>query len=215
MTFLNKLERHFGWIAIGNLPLYVVSAQAILYLWAMVNPGQEALLTMEPNLVRAGEYWRVFTFLFLVPFSHPLWAALYLYFQFICGQALENEWGSFRLTVFYLTGAIGCIAAAFIAGYDLQAAFYLNETVFLAFAALYPDFQILLFFILPIRIKWIAWISWARIAYGIFGAPWLLKLAILVSLSNYILFFSAGHARWVVDFVQRKVRRHKYRDFNG
>jgi len=214
MNFLNKLERNAGWLAIGNLPVYVVAAQAILYIWGMLNPGSEALLTMEPHLVRAGEYWRIFTFLFLVPFQHPLWTALFLYFQFICGQALENEWGSFRLTIFYLTGAVGCIAAAFIAGYDLSAAFYLNETIFLAFAALYPDFQILLFFVIPIRIKWIAWFTWARIALGIFGAPGLLKVAILVSLSNYFLFFAGPHYRSVRERIERWNHRRRYRGFN-
>src|SRR5262245_31818898 len=105
MNLVNSLERRLGWLAIGNLPVYVVAAQAILYIWGMVNPGQEELLTMEPHLVMAGEWWRVFTFLFLVPFQNPLWAFLFLYFQFLCGQALEREWGSFHLTLFYLVGA--------------------------------------------------------------------------------------------------------------
>jgi hypothetical protein len=215
MNVLNRLERSLGWIAVGNLPVYVVSAQAILYIWNMVNPGQEALLTMEPARVMAGEWWRVLTFLFLVPFQHPLWTLLFLYFQFLCGQALENEWGSFRLTLFYLVGAIGCIVAAFIAGFDLEAAFYLNETIFLAFAALYPEFQILLFFVLPVKIKWIAWFTWARILLGIFGAPWILKLAILISLSNYFLFFSKDHAQALTSWVRLKWHRRRYKDFQG
>jgi hypothetical protein len=214
MNLLDKLERSLGWLAIGNLPVYVVSAQAILYIWSMIYPGQEALLTMEPALVANGEWWRVITFLFLVPFQHPLWTFLFLYFQFLCGQTLEREWGSFRLTIFYLTGAAGCIAAAFVAGYDLSAAFYLNETIFLAFAALYPDFQILLFFVLPIRIKWIAWFTWIRIIIGIAGAPWILKLAILISLSNYFLFFSRSHVEALVGYFRRVAHRRRYKDWN-
>lgn len=207
MNLLTKLERHVGWLAIGNLPVYVVSAQAILYLWIMMNPGQEGLLTMEPAAVLAGDWWRILTFLFLVPFQHPLWTALFLYFQFLCGQSLESEWGSFRLTMFYVTGAIGCIVAAFIAGYDLSAAFYLNETIFLAFAALYPEFSILLFFVIPVKIKWLAWFTWARIIFGIIGAPGILKVAILISLSNYFLFFSKSH----IDALRATIRRINYR----
>jgi hypothetical protein len=213
MNFLNRLERSFGWIAIGNLPVYVVSAQAILYIWNLVNPGQQALLMMDPDLVRAGEWWRILTFLFLIPFQHPLWALLFLYFQFICGQALENEWGSFRLTLFYLTGAAGCIVAAFVAGFGLDSAFYLNETIFLAFAALYPEFQILLFFVLPVKIKWIAWFTWARIILGILGAPWIFKIAILISLSNYFLFFSKEHVEAITGWVRTRRHRRRLKDF--
>lgn len=215
MNLLNKLERPLGWMAVGNLPIYVVAAQAILYLWGLAYPGQEHLLTMEPSRVMAGEWWRVLTFLFLVPFQNVLFTALYLYFQFVCGQALENEWGSFRLTMYYLLGAAGCIVGAFVAGTDLQSAFYLNETIFLAFAALYPDFRILLFFIIPVKIKWIAWFAWARILLVIFYAPWIFKLAVLISLSNYFFFFSKTHVESVTAWVRLRAHRRRFKDFQS
>lgn len=130
----------------------------------------------------------------------------------MCGQALENEWGSFRLTLFYVVGALGCIAGAFVAGYDLNAAFYLNETIFLAFAALYPEFQILLFFILPVKIKWLAWFTWGRIILGIIGAPWILKLAILISLSNYFIFFSKSDVASIAGWVRLRMHRRRFKD---
>ncbi|MBV9080962.1 MAG: rhomboid family intramembrane serine protease [Elusimicrobia bacterium] len=211
-NFLNRLERSLGWLAIGNLPVYVVTAQAILYVWTLVNPGNEHLLVMQPDLVLHGEVWRLLTFLFLIPFQSILWAFFYLYFQYVCGVTLEQEWGSFRFTLFYLVGALGCIAGAFIAGQDLTSAFYLNETVFLAFAALYPDYEILLFLILPIRIKWLAWLTWAQILFGFVMSPWLFRLAILVSLSNYFLFFSESHYQSLSAAWQRRQNRRRHKD---
>lgn len=215
MRLLDKLERPFGWISIGHLPVYVVSAQGLLYLWTLIHPGQEAWLAMDPQAVLAGEWWRLLTFLFLIPFENPLFVLLFLYFQYVCGETLENEWGSFRFTFFYLVGAMGCMVAAFIGGYGLSGAFYLNDTVFLAFAALYPDLQILLLGLIPIRVKWLAWFTWILIALGFKAAPtWGLRLAILISLSNYFLFFSASHVRSLVGFVRRMNHKRRYRDWN-
>jgi hypothetical protein len=215
MDLLNRLERPLGWIAIGGLPVYVVAAQAILFVWTMLNPGSAHLLMMDPYLVVQGhEWWRVLTFLFLVPFDNAIWAFFFLYFQFVCGQALENEWGSFRLTLFYLLGALGCIAAAFIVGQDLSAAFFLNDTVFLAFAALYPDYQVYLFLILPLRVKWLAWFVWARILLTMIGSPWLFRLGIVVSLANYFIFFSGHHVQTVRELIARARHRRRYRGFD-
>jgi hypothetical protein len=110
---------------------------------------------------------------------------------------------------------MGCMVAAFIGGYGLSGAFYLNDTVFLAFAALYPDLQILLLGLIPIRVKWLAWFTWILIALGFKAAPtWGLRLAILISLSNYFLFFSASHVRSLVGFVRRMNHKRRYRDWN-
>lgn len=215
MDLINRLERRIGWIAIGGLPVYVVAAQAIVFVWTLMNPDGAHLLMMDPQrVIHLGEWWRLLTFLFLVPFSSPIWAFFFLYFQFVCGQALEGEWGSFRLTLFYLTGALGCMAAAFIVGADLSAAFFLNETIFLAFAALYPDFQILLFFILPVKVKWLAWFVWLRIVLSMIGAPGLFKLGILISLSNYFIFFLPQHIAAIRAAYRSHRHRRRFKDFD-
>lgn len=214
MNPLNRLERSFGWMAIGHLPIYVVMAQAITFLWTWQNPEAIHLLTLDPWLVLHGrELWRLLTFLFIVPFDNPIWAFFYLYFQYMCGITLEQEWGSFPLTLFYLVGAVGATAAAFLVGNDMSGAFYFNDAVFLAFAALYPNFQLLLFLILPLRVKWIAWFTWARIAWGFFNVPILYKIAILLSLSHYFLFFSRTHFLQLREMIQRYRHRQKYKDF--
>ncbi len=215
MNLLNRLERSFGWMAIGHLPIYIVTAQALLYVWATLNPEATHLLMLDPYAVRNGEIWRLLTFLFMIPFQNVIFTFFYLYFQYLCGTALEEEWGSFPLTIFYLVGALGAIAASFLVGGNTQGAFYFNETIFLAFAALYPNFTILLFFFIPLKVKWIAWFTWIHILFGLYGAPLVWKLAVFISLANYFLFFSKRHFNQVRDVIQRYRHRQRYKDFNN
>jgi hypothetical protein len=212
VNFLPRLERYFGWIAVGGLPIYIVAAQAIPYIWTLQSPEAIHWLSMDPYAVQSGEYWRVLTFLFIVPFQNPILVLFYLYFQYFCGVALEEEWGSFRFTLFYLFGVVMSIAAAFLVGGDVNGAFYLNETTFLAFAAMHPNFQVLFFFIIPLRVKWIAWLAWAQIIWSFIPLPWIWKIAVLLSLSNYFVFLGASHATQFQEWFQRM--RHKQRHKN-
>lgn len=213
MNFLNRLEKHFGWMAIGHIPVYIVTAQAFLWMWGLFNPEITPWLTLEPQLVRYNhEYWRVLTFLFLTPFDNPIFTLLYLYFQYMCGVELEHEWGSFPLTLFYFVGAVGNIAAAFLVGGDMRGALFFNDVIFLAFAAMYPNFPILFFFIIPLKIKWIAWLTWARIGYMFFTSVGMYKVAILLSLANYFLFFGKRHYDFVVDAIRSYRHRQRYKE---
>ena len=205
MNFLRRLERALGWITIGHLPVYIVTAQAIVYFWMMVNPGSGGLLVFDPvRIVYANEYWRAVTFLFVPPRMHPIFLFFFLYFLYLCGRSLEEEWGSFRLTLFYLVGALLSIGAGFLSGGLLNTAFYLNETIFLAFAALYPNFTVHLFLVLPVKVKWLAWFVWAHIAFSLFASPWPLKIAILLSITNFFLFFGGHYASEVKAWIRRK-----------
>jgi hypothetical protein len=147
-----------------------------------------------------------------VPVQNPFFAFFYLYIQYFFGTALEDEWGSFRFTLFYLMGALTSIAAAFLVGGDVNGAFYLNETTFLAFAALHPEFQILFFFVIPLKVKWIGWLAWAQIIWTFVPLPLIWKLALLVSLSNYFLFLGGLHLTQLRDGIERF--RHKQRHKN-
>jgi membrane associated rhomboid family serine protease len=216
MNLLNSLEKKMGWLAIGNLPLYIVTTQAIVYVWMMLNPGSGSLLGLHPDLVvHRHEYWRLITFLFVLdPLPNPLFAFFFLYLLYVYGTALEQTWGSFQFTLFYLTGAVGTMIAAFVFG-GADGAFYLNTSIFLAFAALHPDFQLLLFFIIPVKIKWLAWLTWAYFAYNFWGSPTSAKVALIASLLNYFLFFGWTHALWVVDVVRRYRHRQRYKNMLG
>jgi hypothetical protein len=108
--------------------------------------------------------------------------------SFLIGSSLEQEWGSFKFNVYYFMGIIGTIIAAFISGNPVTA-MYLNLSLFLAFAKIYPDYELLLFFILPAKVKYLAWIELAFIGFTIITAPVSIKLAAAASLFNYLIFF--------------------------
>ncbi len=214
MSVLTALERKIGWITIHHLPIYIVTAQAILYVWGMINPGALSLLTLDRAAVIYGrEYWRLLTVLFVTPVQNPLFAIFFHYLFYAYGSALEYEWGSFRFTLFYLTGAVATAAASFLFG-NWDGAFYLNTTIFLAFAAVHPDFQLLLFFVLPIKIKWLAWLTWAWLLYTMIVSPLPVKVAILISLFNYFLFFARQHGSDCLAYFRRLRHRRRYKDWN-
>ena len=117
-----------------------------------------------------------------------LWIFFALYFYYMIGSNLEHAWGAFKFNIFYFCGIILTIIASFLTGAPATAA-YLNLSLFLAFAHLYPDFQLLIFFILPVKVKYLAVLTWLYIAYTVIFEPLPLKIMALVPVVLYLLFF--------------------------
>lgn len=189
MKILNKLERRFGRYAIPNLMFYIIGFNFLVFVLSYVNKGVDVVgtLALVPRLVMAGEVWRLFTYLFIPPSFSLFWILFVLYFYYIVGTGLEHEWGSFRFNVYYLAGMIGTTISAFISG--SATALYLNLSLFLAFAHVFPNFQILLFFIIPVKVKYLAWLNWVFFIFTLMTAPMAGKLAAIASISNFFLFF--------------------------
>lgn len=190
MNLLDRLERWLGRFAIKNLMLYIVSLNLAVFLLMKfdVTGSFFMKLILIPSLVLKGEVWRIFTYVLIPPTSSIFWILFTLYFYYMIGSSLEHEWGSFRFNVYYFIGFLCTTVAAFYTG-GTGSSLYLNTSLFLAFARLYPDFQILLFFVLPIRIKYIAWFNWALIAYAILFQPLPFKAAAAASVVSYFIFF--------------------------
>ena len=127
----------------------------------------------------------------------PLFFVLSLYFYWFIGNILEREWGNVKFTVFYLAGFLLTLlagAAASLLGWWIYLdMFYVNMSMFFAFATLYPDMQVLFFFIIPVKVKWLAWLDAAmyaiRCAMYIAGGSWVMCLLPLAAVANYLLFF--------------------------
>lgn len=204
MKFLDRLERKFGKYAISGLMTYIVIGNAAVFILNYLMPSLNIIskLALIPALVYKGQIWRLITFIFIPPNFSIIFIFFSLYFYYILGSGLEELWGSFKLNVYYLVGMVGTIIAALISGYS--DATHLNLSLFLAFAYLFPNFEILLFFFVPVKIKYLAWLNWAIIAFSVIFGSVPSKLAAIASVLNYFLFFGGDVYR------SMKMRRQVY-----
>ena len=147
-----------------------------------------SFLVFNRDAIFRGQVWRVISFIFVYPLSTNIFFTLLaLYFYLWVGTAVENYWGKARFNLYYLFGIIGTIIAGFIVGYVDNT--YLNLSIFLAFAAMFPEERVLLFFIIPVKVKWIGIVEGAfLLLFFIFG-DWATKAAILAAIANFLLFF--------------------------
>lgn len=190
MKFLDSLDRKFGRYAIPNLTIYLIAGQSFFYLMYMTGKLERSASYLSADLLMQGEWWRLFTLPFDPPRQSLIFTLFAWYFFYMLGSTLEEHWGAFRYNVYLLLGCVITIAASFLVpAYPVSNAF-LAGSVFLAFATLFPDFQILLFFILPVRIKWLALLTWLGYAYQLVFGDWATRLMVLAATANFLLFFA-------------------------
>ena len=204
MSLLDRLERRLGFIAIPGLPRILVGFAALVFALAWLLPGFTSMLTLDPARIRHGEVWRLITYIFIPQSLSPLWVLFALWFLWWIGAGLERAWGAFRLTLYFLVGMIGTTAAAFFFGSNFSNGM-LIASLFFAFARFYPEAIIYAFWVLPVKVKWMAWLSAAGIVIGLLGGSWEYRAAVLVvgfvvnpmsyrmalvaAFANYLIFF--------------------------
>lgn len=190
MKWLNKLERSLGRYAIRDLMKYIVILNAIAFALIYLDPTGlfYSKLVLNPNLVLKGEVWRLVTFIFIPPSFSLLWVFFTLYFYYNIGLALEHEWGTFRFNMYYLLGMLGTVIISMIFGF-VGTPLYINLSLFLAFARLYPNYEILIFYVIPVKVKYLAWLDWIYIIFTILSGSIPSKLIAIVSIINYFIFF--------------------------
>jgi hypothetical protein len=143
------------------------------------------LLRFDRNAVLSGEYWRLLTFIFVPP-GGSLLTPLVLFFYHWMGRLLEAQWGRLKLNFYYLTGILLVLAYGFISGAPVTAV-ELNLSLLLAVGTLFPDMQIRLMMVIPVKIKWLAAFSAAVLALGALLSSSLLPF---VPVGNYLLYFA-------------------------
>ncbi|HPL54568.1 MAG TPA: rhomboid family intramembrane serine protease [Bacillota bacterium] len=212
MNWLDILERRLGRFAIKNLMTYIVGITGIVF--ALSYFDREGLLIgkliLIPELVFRGEIWRLVTYIFIPPDTTILWILFVLYFYYMVGSALEHEWGSFKFNIFYFTGMIGTTIAAFITGYGATS-LYLNLSLFLAFARIFPDYELFIFFVIPVKVKYLAMLNWAFIAYTVVIGNTSMRLTAIVSIINYFLFFGRDIFNYTKNNRQVYTNRRRFR----
>ncbi len=211
--FLSKLEKKIGKYAIPRLPLYMIMCYAAGYILSMVNPNIIYYISLDPYAILHGEVWRLVSWLLIPPdTSNIFFTLITLYFYYSIGNTLERTWGTFYFNVYIFSGLIFTLIGAFlmyafvILGegrswseneliYNFRmlslfySTYYISMSIFLGFAATYPDMEVLLMFILPIKVKvlaviYVAVLVWEGYHMGIMGL-----FVIGASLLNFIVFF--------------------------
>jgi hypothetical protein len=172
---------------------------AIVWVLSLSRPYAVERLMLDMDAVRRGQVWRLVTFLLIPPPSSSFWILFSLYFTWWVGSSLEQHWGALKFNVYYLLGALFTVAAAAVAGPTTN--FWLNSTMFLALATLFPDVTILLF-VLPVRAKWLGIASALFLVYSAATGGWTTRASIGAAMANYLVFF-AEH--WWTAYRGRRV----------
>ena len=200
---LERLDRIVRPVAVPNLTMFIIAGQVLMFLASFNDntlPGRAMLVW---DLVLTGEVWRLLTF-FFVPFTQDPIFLLFAYLIFyMMGNALESHWGVVRYNVFLWLGAALTIAAAGVVHDQPVSGRFLQGTVFLAFATINPDFELRLFFFLPVKVKWLALIQVAGYLLAMVSGSWAVALMVLASVGNYLVFFASG----LVSRVRNSARR--------
>lgn len=227
--FMSKWERKFGKYAIRNLPLVLILCYAVGYVIQLINSNFLMYLTLDPYRILHGQIWRIFTWIIVPPSGFDLFTLLMLYFYYSIGTSLERTWGTWRYNVYLLSGmlftVLGSFAwlgvqyltaggmtgelAAYVSGVGslFFSTYYINMSIFLAFAATFPDVQVLLMFVIPIKVKVLGIIyalilAWEFIAVGSLAN----RIVIGSSLLNFVIFFFTTRSHMHISPKQVKRR---------
>lgn len=189
MSLLSKLERSIGRFAIPNLSLYLVFGQVTVYLAVLLGHKDTSAFLFIPRLALMGQWWRILSFLLMPPPMSVIFICFAWWIFYMMGSALEAYWGTFRFNLFIFLGAALTVGLSFLQPEIAVNNAFLAGSVFLAFAYLNPDFELLLFFILPLRIKWLALLTWLVYGFEFLAGGWATRLQVIAATGNFFLFF--------------------------
>lgn len=210
MNFLDKMERKYGRYAIRNLPAIMIALYAAGYLIYYLMPEMLFYLTLSPRMILRGQIWRVVTWLIVPPSSPDIFTIVMLYFYFSVGKTLERTWGIFKFNIYIISGIIFTVIGAFLlyfvghtTGYF--STYYINMSIFLALAMTYPDVEVWLYFLVPVKMKWMGAVYGFFILWSMVEGSWADRVSIVMSLLNFVIFFLMS--RRLYRFSPKQVHR--------
>lgn len=215
---MDKLEKRLGFIAMPGLLRYVAAFNALVFILYKWDPHFIEVLDLDPGQVLHGQVWRLVTYIFIPQLAGgffglgvPDWfnAAFSVFFLIWVGDRLEQAWGPFKLTLYFLIGMIGTTIAAFFFGASFSNSMLITS-LFFAFARFYPDVVIFVAYILPMKVKWIAWAYAAILLFQFLGASMQFRSAVLVALANYLIFFGPEYVHEARSRRQVSTRRQRF-----
>ena len=209
MKLSDRLERWFGRFAIPQLTLVLLTGQVACFVIGHLKPEFLTLLPLVPSLVFRGEIWRLVTFVYFPPDIHPIFAFFAFYLFYLMGTALESEWGEFRYNAYLFIGCVLTVAVAFFTPDVPTTNAFVAGSIFLAFAFLYPNVEFYLFFVLPVKVKYLAGLTWVLYGLSFVFGQWPERTAILASVGNFFLFFGkdiVAHMKGAKHQMEAKTR---------
>lgn len=211
MNWYDKLERRFGSWYIPNLMTGIVLVQgAIWVLYRLMGAYWIAqLFGLYSSYVLHGQIWRLVTFIFLPgSYANPIFLFISLYFYYFIGSALENQWGGFRFNLYYLIGMAGAWVCSLLTGVWGSSGLLLS--LFLAFAWMYPNMQVLLFYIIPIKVKWLGMAAAVMWAWDLVTYSGINKLCLVLELAGFWVFFGPEVLRTLINWFNNRGRRNHW-----
>jgi membrane associated rhomboid family serine protease len=209
VSLLDSLERRWGRWCIPGLLRVVALVQALMFILIKANPAVHPHLQLVPREVMHGDVWRVLSFVFLPPTSSLLWIIFAVMFLIFIGDILEGAWGSFRLNLYYFSCVLLLNAAAFLTGNGTgMEATLLYMSLFLAACVIAPDVEIMLFFVFPVKLRFLGWFNGALMVMMLWSSPlaWAAVLAVLVPFACFAGPSWLGRARQSAEVAGRRRR---------
>lgn len=226
MNFLNKWERKLGRYAISNLTLYIIGTYVLGYLLEFSAGNLIQYFYLDPYLILHGQVWRLITWLLVPPWQFSILILITLWFYYSIGSTLERSWGTFRYNFYIFGGIFTTIIGAFLL-YGISAliygpemgemyshlyagafsTYYISMSIFLGFALTYPDMQVLLMFVIPIKMKYLAILDVVLLVYSMIQpqSGWGIRVVIISSLFNVLIFFLSTRKYYSIS--PKEVRR--------
>ena len=170
--------------------MFIIAGQVLMLLASMSDNTLRDRSMLVWDEVLAGQVWRLLTFFFVPPTTDLIFLIFAYLIFYMMGNALEAYWGVVRYNTFLWLGAILTIAAAGLVHAQPVSGAFLQGTVFIAFATINPDFELRLFFVLPVKVKWLAILQGLGYAMALVVGAWSTRLMVLASVGNYLIFFA-------------------------
>lgn len=210
MKFLEKIERkHPGW-GIENLMVHICILTSIVYVMHYVlGANIIGYLYLDKDAVFSGQVWRLISFVFIPEHSSLLNFIFWMYLYYFIGTSLERSWGSFKFSAYYIVCVLSTIFAALLFGGRYNGT-YINLSLFLAFAMLYPQYQLYIFFILPVKVKYLAYLDAAFLLYRFITGGLTAKLSIASVMLGFLLIFADELIRRIKAWIRRQKYKNKF-----
>lgn len=189
MKFIEKLEYKFNKSFSSSVTQILIGGQLLSFLLIYSRRDFTSYFFLNGKDLISGQFWKIFILPFAPISENMIFFALALYFFYIIGSALEVRWGAFRYLLYIILGLLSIyIFAIFFPDISISNT-YLYTSLFLAFAHLFPGFQVLVLFIIPLKVKWLGYFTWFLLLLSVLSGSIPEKILTLSSVLNYIIFF--------------------------